>query len=211
MNQNVPPPTGFDPFYTLGKGISDIVDGVGGAVHGIGNGIRAAGNLFPHKKAPTPQPPQPNQNPYMPVGQNYQGYLQKVKNAENGQFKTGGPVDKTGNYKLHKGEFVIPARDKALIEKMKERHGRGYEETNKTNDNKKYSREKSLSYRNRTGYFKTKIDGGGHTQGYKWAESKGISHTDRKRKYGSNSPSFDEGVYEYKKKSREEALKGKQK
>lgn len=198
----------FNPLLAVGSGVNSLVNGIGGIAHGIGAGI---GSLLPHQQSKPIVPQQGNPTPYMPVGQNYQNHLQQVQGAIKGQFKKGGPVPETGNYKLHKGEYVIPTRDKALIERMKERHGRGYEETNKTNDNKKYNREKSIAYRNRTGYFKTKIDSRGHSSGYSWAEKKGISHTDRKRKYGLNSPSFDEGVYEYKQRSREEALKSKRK
>lgn len=40
--------------------------------------------------------------------------------------------------------------------------------------------------------------GGGHRAGYKWAESKGIDPHSRIKKYSKNSPSFDEGVWQYK-------------
>ena len=38
-----------------------------------------------------------------------------------GSFKKGGTVKKTGVYKLHKGEEVVPAKKKEMAEKMKQR------------------------------------------------------------------------------------------
>jgi hypothetical protein len=76
---------------------------------------------------------------------------------------------------------------------------KGYEQRLKTDqDRKKYNREDSLAYRKRTGYYRTKIDSMGHHQGFLWAKKKKIDPLDRHRKYGLNSPSFDEGVHEYK-------------
>ncbi len=80
---------------------------------------------------------------------------------------------------------------------------KGYEQRLKTDQGrKKYKREDSIAYRKRTGYFKAKIDSMGHNQGFMWAKKKKIDPSDRHRKYGMNSPSFDEGVYEYKMKKR---------
>jgi hypothetical protein len=88
---------------------------------------------------------------------------------------------------------------------------KGYEQTYKTVSRKKYNRDSSLNYYKRTGFFKTKIDSGGHTAGFNWAKAAGIDPRERKRKYGLNSPSFDEGVYSYKERAREKALKNKMK
>jgi len=88
---------------------------------------------------------------------------------------------------------------------------KGYEQTYKTSPKKKYSWEKSLDMYKRTGFFKTKIDAMGHDAGFKWAKENKINPKERRRKYGRNSPSFDEGVYSYKEKVREAALKKKMK
>ena len=40
-----------------------------------------------------------------------------------GSFKKGGHVKKTGIYKLHKGEEVVPAKKKEMAGKMKKRKG----------------------------------------------------------------------------------------
>lgn len=38
-----------------------------------------------------------------------------------GSFKKGGPVKKTGNYKLHKGEYVLNEKKTKMAKKMKRR------------------------------------------------------------------------------------------
>ena len=45
---------------------------------------------------------------------------------------------------------------------------------------------------------KGKLRGSGHAAGREWGEKKGIDPTSRVRKYSKNSPSFDEGVWQYK-------------
>ncbi len=86
--------------------------------------------------------------------------------------------------------------------KMASRMGhelKGYETRHKTNpDKKKYNWNDSLNYRKKSGFYRTKIDAMGHQQGYMWAKKKKIDPFDRTRKYGKNSPSFDEGVHEHK-------------
>lgn len=196
------------------NGLNGLSAGENAIGRTLSNGVSAVGNLFPRPKpqivnsAPTPtpavQPQAPKTlSPYIPIGAQYQRHLQQVQNAENniGSFKKGGEVKKTGNYKLHKGEFVVNPRLAALIKSGQGEKLKGYKQTHKTIPKLKYDREKSLAYREKTGYFKTKINGGGHDAGYKWAEKKEIDPKDRKRKYGANSPSFDEGVHEYKQKA----------
>lgn len=50
----------------------------------------------------------------------------------------------------------------------------------------------------KTGQFNIRKDGSGHIAGYTWAANKGVDPSDPKRRYSKNSPSFDEGVYQYK-------------
>jgi len=133
------------------------------------------------------------------------GFMKHYQDIDS--YKKGGPVKKTGLAHVHKGELIVPSKLVALIKSGEGPKKKGYEQTYKTVPKKKYDRDKSISYRQKTGYFRTKIDGGGHDAGYRWAQSNDISPKDRKRKYGANSPSFDEGVYEYK----QNALKNKMK
>lgn len=74
-----------------------------------------------------------------------------------------------------------------------------------------YSWKKSLKIYKRTGYFRTKINGSGHTAGYNWGSAKKIDPKSQIRRYGKNSPSFDEGVYKYKQEARHKALQNKMK
>lgn len=82
---------------------------------------------------------------------------------------------------------------------------KGYKEKFK-NGKTKYKWNKALKTYKRTGYFKTKINGSGHDAGYKWGEAKSIDPSSRVHRYGKNSPSFDEGVYQYKKSRKHKAL-----
>ncbi len=45
---------------------------------------------------------------------------------------------------------------------------------------------------------KGKLKGSGHAAGREWGEKKGINPDSQVRKYSKNSPSFDEGVWQYK-------------
>ena len=47
----------------------------------------------------------------------------RMKHELLGSFKKGGIVKKTGAYKLHKGEEVIPAKKREMAEKMKTKSG----------------------------------------------------------------------------------------
>lgn len=48
------------------------------------------------------------------------------------------------------------------------------------------------------------IYGLGHDAGESWGERKNIDPNSRARRYSKNSPSFDEGVYKYKLRKRQE-------
>ncbi len=74
---------------------------------------------------------------------------------------------------------------------------------------KGYSWSKSIKSFKKTGVFKTRSGGGGHDAGYKWADRVGIDHDSKQRRYGKNSPSFDEGVYKYKQDTRAKALQNR--
>lgn len=65
----------------------------------------------------------------------------------------------------------------------------------KTSLAKLVSRFKSgrLTYRG-----KGKLRGSGHAAGREWGEKKDIDPSSRVKKYSKNSPSFDEGVWQYK-------------
>lgn len=71
---------------------------------------------------------------------------------------------------------------------------------------KSYNRKKSIANFKKTGKFKNKIDGSGHAAGEQWAEKKAIDPNSQVRRYGKNSPSFDEGVYRYKQSAKTKAF-----
>lgn len=71
---------------------------------------------------------------------------------------------------------------------------------------KSYNRAKSIARFKKTGTFKNKIDGSGHLAGEQWAEKKQIDPSSSVRRYGKNSPSFDEGVYKYKQTAKQKAF-----
>lgn len=52
---------------------------------------------------------------------------------------------------------------------------------------------------------KGKLRGSGHKAGQDWGEKKAIDPTSRVKRYSKNSPSFDEGVWQYKAKKASEA------
>lgn len=58
-----------------------------------------------------------------------------------------------------------------------------------------YKWSKSVKSFKKTGVFKVVKNGSGHDAGYKWGNAKDIDPESRVRRYGKNSPSFDEGVY----------------
>ena len=79
---------------------------------------------------------------------------------------------------------------------------------------RQYSRKTSLNRFKKTGKFTyrgTKVGnktiyGLGHKAGEEWGAKKEIDPKSPVRKYSKNSPSFDEGVYQYK--SKRKALEG---
>lgn len=177
-------------FSNFGHGIGKVGGAIGDVASGAAEEVKHLVN--PQKAQASTAPAIPK----IPVGRQYQNYLEKAKNGIDGSFKTGGDVKKTGNYKLHKGERVLNPREAALL--------KGYQ-------NKNYNRSESIAEFKKTGFFKTKDTGAGHDMGYNWAKQNSIDYKDRKRKYSRNSPSFDEGVYAYKHDSRQEALKNRMK
>lgn len=62
----------------------------------------------------------------------------------------------------------------------------------------RYSRTKSAKFYKKYNYFKARVNGEGHAAGRQWGEKKQIDPVSRVRRYSKNSPSFDEGVKEYK-------------
>jgi hypothetical protein len=95
----------------LGKTIGNVEKTVGGW---FGGGKKSQGTTTPNE-----QPlkslinTRAKSNPSGFIGQQKQ-----LQDAIDGSFKKGGHVKKTGIYKLHKGEEVIPKK-KAIAEKMK--------------------------------------------------------------------------------------------
>lgn len=72
-----------------------------------------------------------------------------------------------------------------------------------------YKWSKAVKGYKKSGFFKTKVNGSGHTAGHQWATDKQIDPYSRIRRYSKNSPSFDEGVYAYKQSARQSALENK--
>jgi len=69
---------------------------------------------------------------------------------------------------------------------------------------RKYSRRTAIARFKRTGKFNYvgagKLRGSGHKAGEEWGAKKDIDPKSRNTRYSKNSPSFDEGVYNYKRK-----------
>lgn len=82
--------------------------------------------------------------------------------------------------------------------------GKGY--TAKYENNKGYSFHSSVRNFKKTGYFRTRVDARGHDAGFNWAKVAMVDPHERKRKYGLNSPSFDEGVYAYKQHAKSQGM-----
>jgi hypothetical protein len=80
-----------------------------------------------------------------------------------------------------------------------------------------YSRKTSIARFKKTGKFNyvgTRkggkiVYGLGHQAGEEWGEKKEINPESITKKYSKNSPSFDEGVYNYKLKAKSKALEAK--
>ncbi len=77
--------------------------------------------------------------------------------------------------------------------------GKGYK-------SKSYSYAKALKHYKRTGKFKNRQGGSGHRAGEAWGSKKEIDPKSPIRRYSKNSPSFDEGVRQYKDKAKNRAL-----
>ncbi len=71
----------------------------------------------------------------------------------------------------------------------------GYDPVSK----RKYNWHKSVARFKREGAFANRWNGSGHRAGEGWAEEKKIDPESPVQRYSKNSPSFDEGVYTYKK------------
>ena len=80
---------------------------------------------------------------------------------------------------------------------------------------RKYNFKVSVARRKRTGKFnfvgKGILRGSGHRAGEKWGNEKEINPESKITRYGKNSPSFDEGVYNYKQGAKAKALLAKMK
>lgn len=88
------------------------------------------------------------------------------------------------------------ARSKAL---------KGYEARDSVS-HRTYNRETSVKRFHKTGEFSTRSGGGGHKAGFEWAKKHKVDPNDAETKYSKNSPSFDEGVYQYKLSAKTRAL-----
>lgn len=64
---------------------------------------------------------------------------------------------------------------------------------------RKYNWNKSVARFKKEGTFARRWNGSGHRAGEAWGEKKQIDPASPVRRYSKNSPSFDEGVYTYKK------------
>jgi len=86
---------------------------------------------------------------------------------------------------------------------------RGYAGRDKIS-HRTYSRKTSLNRFNKTGKFTYRgtrignkvVFGLGHKAGEEWGAKKEIDPKSQVKKYSKNSPSFDEGVYQYKSKQK---------
>ncbi len=76
---------------------------------------------------------------------------------------------------------------------------------------RKYSRAVSIRRYKRTGKFAFRQKGEGHRAGERWGNKKEIDPNSRVTRYSKNSPSFDEGVYQYKQGAKAKALLSKMK
>lgn len=82
---------------------------------------------------------------------------------------------------------------------------RGYQARDKVG-HRKYSFKTAVARFKKTGSFTYRGTGSGHRAGEAWGEKKGIDPDSRVQKYSKNSPSFDEGVHQYKSKAKSKAL-----
>lgn len=92
--------------------------------------------------------------------------------------------------------------------KSKSKALRGYTKRDAIS-HRKYNFKTSVRRFGKSGIFLNKGNGSGHIAGEKWAEAKHIDPDSEGEKYSKNSPSFDEGVYQYKQSAKSKALLGK--
>ncbi len=72
---------------------------------------------------------------------------------------------------------------------------------------RKYKKpEKQVYHKNNKVYRGNGPKGSGHQAGESWGEAKKIDPDSRERKYSKNSPSFDQGVRNYKQRAYNKAL-----
>jgi hypothetical protein len=68
---------------------------------------------------------------------------------------------------------------------------------------RRYNWKSSIRHYKKTGKFRTVAGGSGHKAGERWGDEKNIDPNSSQRKYGKNSPSFDEGVWLSKQRRKE--------
>ncbi len=85
---------------------------------------------------------------------------------------------------------------------------RGYKRRD-TISHRTYSRKTSIARYKKTGKFLHVAGGSGHRAGEAWGAAKEIDPNSKITKYSKNSPSFDEGVYQYKQSKKAKALLNK--
>lgn len=91
---------------------------------------------------------------------------------------------------------------------VKTRALRGYQARDK-GTHRRYNWNASIRRYKKTGKFVYRQAGEGHRAGDKWGEQKQIDPESKIQRYGKNSPSFDEGVYQYKQRAKAKALLNK--
>lgn len=82
----------------------------------------------------------------------------------------------------------------------------GYQRRGKIS-HRKYSWKSSLHHYRKTGKFRNVAGGSGHRAGEAWGDAKNIDPNSPQRRYGKNSPSFDEGVWLSKQRRKETKAK----
>jgi hypothetical protein len=75
---------------------------------------------------------------------------------------------------------------------------------------RRYSFAASIRRYKRTGRMVYRGNGSGHRAGEAWGEKKNIDPDSPVQRYSKNSPSFDEGVWKYKRNRKLQALVNKQ-
>jgi len=115
--------------------------------------------------------------------------------------------------KFNKENPHTKALESAKVSQRKSWKGVGYEARDSIS-HRKYDFGRAIRRMEKTGKVEHRNDGKGHEAGFRWAQSKKIHWSDPATKYSKNSPSFDEGVHQWKLHSRsahEKALAHKKK